>query len=143
MTVIPRRDPTMQLEEYFDFWAPDDIRIKGTRIGIEDVLYEYIHNVRSPEEIKDRFYTVSLEQVYATILYYLSNKERVSAYLTRHLEYRHTAREAYETNPPAAAARLRKIKEQLAALPPEERDAALQRIMASEKLDRQEEAPVT
>ena len=25
----------MQLEDYFDFLAPDDIRIKGHRIGIE------------------------------------------------------------------------------------------------------------
>ncbi len=25
----------MQLEEYFDFLAPDYIRIKGTRVGIE------------------------------------------------------------------------------------------------------------
>ncbi|NEO76071.1 MAG: hypothetical protein F6J99_07355 [Moorea sp. SIO4G3] len=32
----------MQLEEYFNFLAPDDIRIKGHRIGIETVLYEYL-----------------------------------------------------------------------------------------------------
>ena len=25
----------MQLEDYFDFLAPNDIRIKGSRIGIE------------------------------------------------------------------------------------------------------------
>jgi uncharacterized protein (DUF433 family) len=133
----------MQLEEYFDFWDPDDIRIKGTRIGIESILYEYIHNAGSPEEINERFYTVSLEQVYATILYYLHDKETVGAYLTRHLEYCRAAREAYERNPPPVAVRLRRIKEQLAAYPPEERDAALQRILASEKLDRHEEAPVT
>jgi hypothetical protein len=30
----------MQLEQYFDFLAPDDIRIKGHRIGIESVLYD-------------------------------------------------------------------------------------------------------
>ncbi|MGH2367163.1 MAG: DUF433 domain-containing protein, partial [Chloroflexota bacterium] len=29
----------MQLEDYFDFLAPDDIRLKGTRVGIETVLY--------------------------------------------------------------------------------------------------------
>ncbi len=33
----------MQLEEYFVFLAPDDIRIRETRIGIEHILYEYIH----------------------------------------------------------------------------------------------------
>jgi hypothetical protein len=33
----------MQLESYFNFLAPDDIRIQGTRIGIETILYEYIY----------------------------------------------------------------------------------------------------
>ena len=28
----------MQIEDYFNFLAEDDIRIKGTRIGIESVL---------------------------------------------------------------------------------------------------------
>ena len=32
----------MQLEDYFDFLTPDDIRIKGTRIGIETVLEDYL-----------------------------------------------------------------------------------------------------
>ena len=30
----------MKLETYFDFLAPDDIRVKGTRIGIESVLVQ-------------------------------------------------------------------------------------------------------
>ncbi len=41
----------MKIEDYFDFIAPDDIRIKGTRVGIENVLYEYIYRNRTPEEI--------------------------------------------------------------------------------------------
>jgi hypothetical protein len=40
----------MQLEDYFDFLAPDDIRLKGSRIGIETILYEYIYRARTPEE---------------------------------------------------------------------------------------------
>ena len=28
----------MQLENYFNFFEPNDIRIKGHRIGIEDVI---------------------------------------------------------------------------------------------------------
>lgn len=43
----------MQLEDYFDFLAPDDIRIKGSRIGIETVLYDYIHKAMTAEEIAD------------------------------------------------------------------------------------------
>jgi uncharacterized protein (DUF433 family) len=70
----------MQLEDYFDFLADDDIRVKGTRVGIESILYEYIYRNRPPEEIVKHFYTVILEQVYSTILYYLKEKESVSQF---------------------------------------------------------------
>lgn len=83
----------MQLEDYFDFQRPDDIRLKGSRIGIESVLYEYIHRAQTPEEIADRYRTLTLEQVYATILYYLHNKEAVTAYIEDWLEYGRRARE--------------------------------------------------
>ncbi len=39
----------MQLENYFDFLSPEDIRIKGSRIGIETILYEYQFRARTPE----------------------------------------------------------------------------------------------
>ena len=45
----------MQLEQYFDFLAPDDIRIKGHRIGIESVLYEYLFREQTPEQIASPF----------------------------------------------------------------------------------------
>jgi len=48
----------MDLDAYFDFLASDDIRIKNTRIGIESILYEYIHRGQSPEAIAARFHTV-------------------------------------------------------------------------------------
>jgi len=105
----------MQLEDYFHFLAPNDIRIKGTRVGIENVLYEYIYRARTPEEIVTHFYTIDLEQVYATILYYLHNKEAVTQYLADWLEHGHQMRKAQALNPPPAAARLRKIKAELAA----------------------------
>lgn len=99
----------MQIEDYFNFLAEDDIRIKGTRIGIETVLDEYIHSGKTAEAIADRYHTVTLEQVYATILYYLQNREKVGAYLEDYLEYCRTAREEYEKNPPPGVIRLRKI----------------------------------
>ena len=57
----------MELESHFDFLAPDDIHIKGTRIGIETLLYEYLHRSHSPEAITARYPSVTLEQVYATV----------------------------------------------------------------------------
>ncbi|MEH1932515.1 MAG: DUF433 domain-containing protein [Nostoc sp.] len=77
----------MKLEEYFNVLAPDDIRLKGTRIGIESILYEYIYRCKTPEEIAEQFHTVTLEQVYATILYYLHHRSEVDAYLVDWLEF--------------------------------------------------------
>lgn len=76
----------MELESYFAFHGPDDIRIKGTRVGIETILDDYLNGV-SPEEIAARYRSVSLEQVYATITYYLRNKPAVDAYLARWRAY--------------------------------------------------------
>jgi len=106
----------MQLDDYFDFLAPDDIRIKGTRVGIESVLYEYIYRAQTPEEIERKFATIDLEQVYATILYYLHNKQRISEYIADWLEYAHQARKEQERNPSAAILKLRQLKAQKEAL---------------------------
>ncbi|HZP80790.1 MAG TPA: DUF433 domain-containing protein [Chthonomonadaceae bacterium] len=106
----------MQLEEYFEFLAPDDIRLKGTRIGIESVLYEYIHRAQTPEAIAERFPSLTLEQIYATILYYLHDRETAGAYLADYLEYTHRARKEFEENMPAEIAALHaRIAEQRAA----------------------------
>jgi uncharacterized protein (DUF433 family) len=106
----------MQLEDYFNFLAPDDIRLKGSRIGIETILYEYIYRSRTPEEIAQTYTSLSLEQVYATILYYLQNKENVSQYIADWLEWGHQQRKAQALNPPPGIVRLRKIKEEKAAI---------------------------
>jgi len=59
----------MHLEDYFDFQRLDDIRLKGSRISIETILYEYIYRARTLEEIAQTWTSLTLEQVYATILY--------------------------------------------------------------------------
>lgn len=68
------------LEDYFEFLDSGEIRIRGTRIGLEIVLRDYLQGA-SPEEIVLRYPTLSLEQVHATILYYLRDPERVHQYL--------------------------------------------------------------
>ena len=100
----------MQLEEYFDFLAPNDIRIKGTRVGIETVLYDYIHRSRSPEDIVTHYPSLTLEQVYATLTYYLRNKEVVSTYLENWIEHGRRMRAEQERNPTPAMLRLRRLK---------------------------------
>jgi uncharacterized protein (DUF433 family) len=100
----------MQLEDYFNFLAPDDIRIKGTRIGIETLLYEYIYRRHTAEEIAQTYPSLTLEQVYATILYYLHNKQEVSNYVGNWLEYCLKSEREQDENPPSCVVRLLKLK---------------------------------
>ncbi len=102
----------MTIEEYFDFLAADDIRLKGTRIGIETILYDYIYREQSPEQIHEIFPSLSLEQVYAAILYYLRHQERMTAYMAEWLEFSQQMRAKQEQNPPAVVKRLRRLKAQ-------------------------------
>lgn len=97
----------MLLEDYFDFLTPEDIRIRGTRVGIETVLYDHIHRARTPKEIAASYPTLTLEQVYATILYYLHNREAVSAYLAAWIEHGEQERAAQDRDPAIRASRER------------------------------------
>lgn len=100
----------MELESYFDFLAPDDIRIHGTRIGIETVLDDY-QNGFSPEEIAARYRGLSLEQVYATITYYLRNESTIEAYLQDWRQYSASAYESAQSRQSPAVARLVREKD--------------------------------
>ena len=100
----------MDLETYFNHLAPDDIRLTGTRIGIESILYEYVHRGQTPEAIAARFASLRLDQVYATILWYLRDREHLDAYLADWLATSHAAHEAQERNPPPVILKLRHLK---------------------------------
>ena len=102
----------MEPESYFDFLAPDDIRVKGTRIGIETILYEYIHRSQSAEVIAARYPSLTLEQVYATITYYLRYRPAVHAYLEEWLEHGRQVREAQGRNLPPVVVRVRALAAQ-------------------------------
>lgn len=100
----------MKLESYFDFLADNDIRIKGSRIGIESVLYEFIYQNKSAEEIAEQFPSITLEKIYATILYYLSNRQSIEKYLLEWLNFSRKMRDEQAKNPSPIVMRLRKLK---------------------------------
>ncbi len=100
----------MQLENYFNFLEPNDIRLQGTRVGIETVLYDYIFRARTPEEIEQSYATITLDQVYATILYYLRNKESVDKYITDWIEHGEQMRREQEANPSPFTLRMRALR---------------------------------
>lgn len=100
----------MQLEEYFEFVSPEQIQIKGHRILIDDVLHEYIHNAMTPDELAGRFPTLTLEEIYATLLYYVRNKTEIDRYLAANLEHTHQLWLEQQANPTPSMLRLRKIR---------------------------------
>ena len=104
----------MKLEDYFDFLTPDDIRIKGHRIGIDDILMDYLDGY-TPEEIAANLPSLSLEEIHATITYYLHNQAEVDAYLSRLGTWREQRYQEWLANPSAMTQRIRATKAQRAA----------------------------
>jgi uncharacterized protein (DUF433 family) len=64
----------MDIESYFERVADDEILIRGTRVDLATVLDAYREGL-SPEEIAYNYPTLTLEQVYASVTYYLAHRE--------------------------------------------------------------------
>ena len=58
----------------------DSYRITGTRVSLDSIVYDYLSGL-SPESIADNFDTLSLEQVYGAITFYLSHRSEVDRHL--------------------------------------------------------------
>jgi uncharacterized protein (DUF433 family) len=106
----------MQLEDYFECEKTTDvelIRVKGTRVPI-DTLIDAFNKGVGPDEIQRNYPTVTREQVYATITYYLHNQEEVDAYLRRGREAADTAYQDYlrDHKPSPLEERLRTLRAQ-------------------------------
>ncbi|MBN3938429.1 MAG: DUF433 domain-containing protein [Nostoc sp.] len=88
----------MQLEDYFEFLDPDDIRIKGHRIGIDNVIQYYLQGY-SPEQIIEELPSLNLEKIYATLTYYLHNRVEIDAYMLRLAKWREQRYQESSANP--------------------------------------------
>ncbi|BAY74022.1 hypothetical protein NIES25_04300 [Nostoc linckia NIES-25] len=101
----------MQLEDYFEFLDPDDIRIKGHCIGIDNVIQYYLQGY-SPEEILEELPSLNLEKIYATLTYYLHNRVEIDAYMLRLAKWREQRYQESSANPSPLMQRLRVLKAQ-------------------------------
>ena len=72
----------METDRYLEILSADDVRARGTRVGVEHLLTEYLAG-RLPEEIAVEFPSVSLEQVHGVLAWYLRNRTEVDEYLRR------------------------------------------------------------
>jgi uncharacterized protein (DUF433 family) len=107
----------VELENYFEFLADDAIRIVGTRVGIETVIGDYQEGA-NPEEIALRYPTLTLEQIHATITYYLAHPDRVGAYVLRVRQQQEAAYQQAQQHPSAL---LHSLRERVARLRQERR----------------------
>jgi uncharacterized protein (DUF433 family) len=108
----------MQLEDYFEFekfstkfGEVERIRIKGHRVSVEHLIAPFKEGL-SPERIWQSLPTLSLEEVYATITYYLHNKDELERYLLQGERIADAYYQEYLQNLPPAVQRLRAIKAQ-------------------------------
>lgn len=100
----------MELESKLDFLDCGAIRIKGTRVGIEIILDDYL-NGHSPEEIAVRYrHSLTLPQVYAAITYYHYNRDKMDAYLDEWRKEFEKDWQKQRHNPPPAIKHLLSIK---------------------------------
>lgn len=56
--------------------------LRGSRVSLESVIYLFLDGA-SPESIVDNFPTLSLEQAYGAITFYLANRSEMDAYLAQ------------------------------------------------------------
>lgn len=74
--------PIQTLTVPFEADEAGGFKIKGTRIPIDNILLAYQRG-QTPEQIVQDFDVLRLTDVYATIAYYLQNRDEVEAYLAR------------------------------------------------------------
>ena len=77
--------------------------VSGSRIGLDSIVHAFGEGA-SPESILQSFPSLSLEQIYGTIAFYLANRKEVEAYLDQTNDLWKSARK----NQPRSSAELQK-----------------------------------
>jgi uncharacterized protein (DUF433 family) len=101
----------IELTKYLDFSNPDAIRIKGHRLGIEHILDYYLEG-HNPDEIAQEFPGLNLETIYAVIIYYLTNRTKMDAYLLQRRTLNEQAYQEWAAAPSPLIQRLRAVREE-------------------------------
>ena len=67
--------------EYIEL-REDNYFILGSRVSLDSMVYGFLEG-ESPETILDNFPTLTLEQVYGAIAFYLGHQAEIDAYLKK------------------------------------------------------------
>lgn len=105
--------PTQPLDvaQYLDVQAADDVRVKGRRIGIEHIIYAYNEGY-SPEEIANRFAGLELKIIYTLIAWYLHHRAEVDAFIAQLDVQSELAQHEWEQKRSAASLRIAGLREE-------------------------------
>ena len=85
--------------------------VLGSRVSLDSVVYGHLDG-DSPETIRDNFPTLSLEQIYGSIAFYLANQARIDQYLKAKKEAFEEARLSQTHVSTELRARLERSREQ-------------------------------
>lgn len=96
----------MRLEDYFDVITPDEIRLKGHRINIEQIVERHQAGM-TPEQIAADLPSLDLEEVYGALAYYLHFRADVDAYLLTLNQFVEEQERVSDATPSAAVERVR------------------------------------
>jgi uncharacterized protein (DUF433 family) len=73
--------------------------IAGTRVSLDSVVYAFLEGL-SPESIADSFDTLTLEEVYGALAFYLGHRDEIDVYLKRsEAQFDELCRRARAANP--------------------------------------------
>ena len=73
--------------------------IAGTRVSLDSVVYAFLEGL-SPESIVDSFDTLTLEEIYGALAFYLGHREEIDAYLKQsEAQFDELCRRARAANP--------------------------------------------
>ncbi len=88
--------------------------VAGTRVSLDSIVYSF-RSGDSPETIRQNFSSLTLEQVYGTITFYLAHEQEIDAHIAQgEEEFRRTVPPLSETRPELFA-RLERARRELAA----------------------------
>ena len=87
-------------------------RIAGTRVSIDSIAYAFRRGA-SPDSIQRSFPTLTLEQVYGAIAFYLANESEIDAYLQRGEKELDRLRETTRDSDPAFYEKMKAARDRL------------------------------
>jgi uncharacterized protein (DUF433 family) len=85
------------------------LRVGDTRVSLDSVVYAFRQG-HAPETIRQQYSTLSLEEVYGALAFYLANQEEVDRYLERQQQAWNQFRQTADHQPPSVVERLRAMQ---------------------------------